>query len=333
MPEITNIDDAFRPYQESTEPVEETTDNTNMILSDPIGTDEPVQETEEQITDEVIEKEWNFPDWIDDELKPKQFKSQKEELAFYRNNYPNLIEQTKNEKFIKHFADEYQDHLIAREKNVEELKVVTEALKGQNGKTLAKLFFNDALVKEGYNTKIDTREAREFIEQELAAKYGADWQSKYDPEDELDASTLSGKIFRERTKLINAFSEHNNKVQPIQDTVTDEQRQAIIDKDYEEHFKPYNMSKEDYDAYVSQAREYLPKMNMMDLYKTMNFDAFVEDAYNKGIEEGKKSVTKEIERAGGKPMTNYYSKDVEEKVADKKFSLEDLYSVSAKGRM
>jgi len=292
-----------------------------------VNNDGPLDDKESQLESNPYE----YPKYIPDEYKPGKFENTESELKFYRDNYNKIIDISKSKEFIENFADEYQDHLIARENNVNELKAISEAMKGTGGAVIAKMFFKDALQKEGYSAKIGKDEAEQFIADELARRYGADWEKNYKTIDELDASTLSGKIFREKSKLINAFTEQNNSIETPVSEISEEERQTKLNEEYIKSFKDKGMEKSEFDNFVIECREKLPGLSLMDYHQMIHFDDYVVTAYEKGLQEGREQLRKDIDKSGSRIAS--VNNPFPEKDDSKEFTIEDLYKVNSKGRL
>ena len=295
------FDDSYI-YGSSSSSEKDTDENTKEEIFNNSETEESVseQETNTDINnEEVNELNYEIPNLfkLDEQVFNKQFKTEKDEADFYKKA---LME---NHKILKNdviplFLENYEKELISREQEVDKLIEIKNAMSGQP-ETFLRKYFGNHLKQMGYNLKYTEDEINNIIHRDLTEKFGENYLNEYDPNQLKLATSKSSQIEREKNRIFDQLNKENEQFskQSSLTQIAPEIRENYFNNEYNK-FKKFGVPKEEYDNFVKQAAEYTSKMDLIDMYKLVNFDTIVEAAK----QEGKKSLYKEIQKAGGKPV-------------------------------
>lgn len=321
MPAIKDFNDAYAQdlYEEDfnesdddteEEDVEETEEEDNEDDADNEETVEPDKgkdsdiQSDETGTEETPKKrpEYEFPQWTPDELKPpKEFKDEKEELAWYKDNYTKPFEQYKTDEFRDRLLNTYKDQLLSVEQEHEQLKAVSQVFKN-NPELAVKLYAPQYLAQKGYNNIITEEEKNDIADKALKTEFGEDYKNHYDRNAASNPNTLSGRMLLKQEEIYRTIEQQNNTAKQYieQYQPSEEVQKQQLEKEYETYFKPNNLTKEDFDLFNNNVKEHFTKnpINSMDLSLIMNKDYYLKEAYNNGFKEGQKKFHKEIEKVG-----------------------------------
>lgn len=290
-----------------TEDPEEETDNADTEDADYQEEEESDTEEEESDDEEVSDEESkeqvaDYPDFIEDDLKVPEFSSERKELAWYRDNYKRTFDVYKSEKFQKAVIDHYDDILINKEKDVEQLKAVKEVFNG-NPDLALKIFAPEGLAQRGISSQLSDDEINQLIDSEMKKTFGNNYSSKYDKDELIDTNSLSSKMVSKMQEIKTQISEHQAKSEQLSERyrpLNEEEINQKLEDDYNEHFLG-KMAREDYDSLVEELKG-RPALTMVDMHRLLRFDDYLDEAYRRGQEEGKKGVISSIKKAG-KPLT------------------------------
>lgn len=254
----------------------------------------------EQNTGEPIQRQTEPPEWVPETLRVPEFKDTDSELAWYRENYAKTFDAYKDESFQTKLTEFYADTLKNVEENHENLKAI-EALLKDKPEIAIKLYAPQFLAKNGYNNLITQEQTNVVVDDILKEKFGQDYRDVYDPAAATQKGTLSNKILQEQNDIIANINQKNQVAQQYIEQYkppSDEDIQKQFDEDYNTHFKSSGFAKEEYDTFINESREYFTKkpLSGADMHLIMNKDMYLEDAYKKGVKDGKKGVTKDMER-------------------------------------
>jgi len=329
IPEYEHYDDIFddnnyeeNPNEETEEPTEESSEETENSDEEDFpgetdeddgdqseikdredssdnGTDEDESKSEPETTDQEIEEiEIEAPDFFPDEMIPGEFKDEKEELEFYRNNYGKALNYFKHPDFAKTIENEYEESLAQIEDRYKEHKAIGEMLEG-NPETALKLHNPRYLAQLGGDASLSQDEATQYMTNKLEKEFGKDFREKYNPNELHDVDSLSSKMNRRQQEINNEIMEINNKSKEINEKINpspEKQKEKLVN-DYEP-FKEAGYSEEEYQDFVKESLDKIQEgdFSFGDLHKFLYFDDYINDAYNRGKESGKKNLQKNIER-------------------------------------
>lgn len=256
----------------------------------------------EAIPDESVQ-EYIVPDFVPDDLiPPETFESPEKETEFYRDAYVKVLELHRSEEFVKSFVDAYEQQLIERSEEVEGLKAVNELFKG-NPELAVKLYAPGYLVERGYDASFSENETNQLVSQALAKEFGKDYAAKYNPDEASDPDTLSGRMWTRQEAVIAEIKQRNTQIEKTAAQTappTPEEKQAFIDEQFKTQFEPQGFSRQDYDKFLNDAEVKSNSMTLADWHKVVEFEAYEKRAYQRGYNEGRKSLTDELTQSGKK---------------------------------
>lgn len=271
-------------YDDEIEDDSEDTD-TDSDAPDDRGDEEEDEDddlVDEEEIDESDEEEWAYPDYVPDELVvPEEFKNEKEELQWYRENYFKSLEVPNSENFKKVIANKYKDYLIQAEDEFDKLTALKEAF-DTNPRGLFKMYFGTELEKAGVEFKLSAQERSDIVARKLADEFGEDYFEVYDEEKAMKPNTIHHKIWKRNNEL---FEEINKETK--EETVD---YAKLIDETYEKEFSDFE--RQEYDEFVEKAKTY--NMGLRDLYIAMHYKELSEQSYQEGLKQGKKEVMNQL---------------------------------------
>ena len=304
--QFEEIDSNSEELNEVVEDNEEGYESEDGEESDELESSEESEDTEsdeyEEEFEDVVEEEYEIEvaDYIEDDfIPPDKFKNQKEEVRWYKENYARLINKFSDEDFVQEFADAYQEQLLSREKNIENLKAVDYLLKGQPELAL-KLYAPQYLAQKGHSPLINEDEAREMVDNALKQKYGEDYLDLYDSSKANTKGTLSYMMYQYQQEILHHVQQQREEAQKYIENYQPPDPakiQEYLYSVYEESFAQAEFSKEEFDNFVSEAREYSKTMPLEDVYFVLNKEDYLDLAYENGYEEGKKAAAKNLNKA------------------------------------
>lgn len=279
-------------------------------------TEEIQEENNEDITDEVEGKvttekvdsvdSVTYPSIFELEEKGKKSFSNDKERADYYEGLTKHNHKLLTEDYSKAFIDTYSKELLQSEQDAETLIAMKQALDKGNKLEFLREYFAKDLKRFGFDVRYKDDEINDIVGQELAKKYGEDWEDKFDVNQLKIPTSLSSKIAREQAKIIDRLEAENEKFgspqqAPVQETISEDVRNQYFENEFKE-FNKLGMPKEEFDGFIQQATEYMPKLNLKDMYKIVNFESIISNVREKAIEEGRKLVHQEIKNSGGKSV-------------------------------
>jgi len=283
--------------------------------SDYYESDYESDELDEDLDDDIDEEPSDddieyveMPSYVPDEfIPPDEFESESDELEFYRNNYARAFELHQTDEFKQDLLRAYDNELLKREQEVDKLVAIKEALNGDPTKAF-KMYFPQGLKQFGHSPEFTLQEIDTYVDAKMAEEFGDNYRDAFMQEDLLRPSSLSSQMMRRKQELEGEYTEHNSNVQNMQVSqpqVSQEEMNAYIDNEYERHFN--DIPREDYNSFVDTIRDWKP--SMADIYRAYNHEEYVLTAYQKGLEEGKRNIIREINNAGARPLEHKRDKD------------------------
>lgn len=270
-----------------------------------------------------------IPDWVNDDLKPNMELSAEEKLNWYETNYPKAFTHlTDNEKFIEEYANAHKEILLSNEKDVEQLKAIDQALKNPElGSALIKFYFPDAMLNENLNPILNTQEVKSLIALATEKQFGKNYENLFDPDEANKKGTISYQVIQFQAQQKQAILEQQANLptkEPVANVLSDEERKAIENKEYEQNFK--QLPRNEFDKFMNEIKN--KNLSLQDIYKIHNFELYEKQAYQKGIEDGKKLVGKELTQIQKETMKNniFNTKKTEELTLQKGISQNEIYS-------
>ena len=259
-------------------------------------------EVDEEVEEEELEEpeEEPYPSYVPEDLIPKEFKSAREELDFYRENYKKLASLAASEAYIETLMDKYTDVLLSKEKDANEVKAYYQAVKKGDPKAFIKMHFADELLAEGQDPTLDKNERYAVVNVKMKERFGDDWQERYNMDDAFDPTTESGKMAMVQREIAADIQAHNLKAKEELERnrpLSAEEIQQQIDSQYESDFANNGFDRETFDAFIDEIREWKP--TLADIHRAKYFDGYLEQATKKAFEDGKKAAAKSIASSQG----------------------------------
>jgi hypothetical protein len=257
------------------------------------------------------------------------FSSDKERADYYE-GVAKHNEKLFTENYSQVFLDTYSKELLRSEQDADTLIEMQKALTSGNRLEFLRQYFGEDLKQFGYDIKYSDDEINDIISVRLSQKFGEDWQDKYDVNQLKIPTSTASKIAREQAKILNELESENERFgDPVQreqaPQITPEVRQQYLDNEYQE-FSKLGMPKDEYDNFINQAAEYLPKVNLKDLYKVIHFDTIISNVREKAIKEAKQEVYNEIKNGGAKKVAEVTQPETQARKLKLPMNEADFYS-------
>jgi len=269
-------------------PEPETVDNNESIEEIPEGGDSNLDGNEPPAPAKI-----EYPEFIDKKYhRPEKFDSTEAELEYYRNSHEHIINAYKGDEFVKNLAEEYKEHLLSKEQEIQKLKDLEAAISGRPEEYLKK-YFGKELMRMGYNSSFQDEEIKNYVEEKAIQAFGEDYRSMLDPNDAVDPLSFTHKVMEMKKNWIKEYEEYNN---------NNRNNGGIDPKIIEDYWKGQRekyfskMSDKSFNEFIEKATAHKP--DGRDVYRIVNFDKYMEQAKKKGIEEGRKIALKEMRNAG-----------------------------------
>lgn len=263
-----------------------------------------------KLNDEIIE-EWEVPSFLsDDYIPPDEFKSPDEEVKWYREHYIKAIDEYKTDGFKHNLLDAYKEELS----NIELSRIDNLIKENRLDELRAKYpeFYSSLGLTSAYTKEEMESLATEYIKKQ----FGEDAIDRYDKEEAANnPNSLSGKVWKAYTDVMQKLDEVNQKnieADKKYKPMTKQEQQALIEKQYEEDFKKYNIEKDDFNGFINELNNNGHPFRLIDIYTMKNMPLLVETAYQRGLKEGKQNVVGEIEKAGGKKLDAHLEEESKE---------------------
>lgn len=231
----------------------------------------------------------------DEFVIPDKFETVEAERDFYKENFTKIKESTSNPEDI---ATRYEEQLLSKEKDVEELKALRDALNGQPD-ALVKIRFKDALIKGGYDHRLTQEEQNNIIDTELRKSFGSNYRDVFDQEDAEVEGTLSYNMIKKQEELIGNIDSYNQKPQQEpQQQLDPEEGKKII----HESLSKVGVKDENIDKFINELKTTDLLNNPVKLYKAIYMKQIMDKRIRQAKEEGRKEALAEISKVGSKPV-------------------------------
>lgn len=318
--EEEEIDDEFiNPYDDDDEEDErfaedsDEDDDGNDIDEDKDedNSEDKNEEEENEIEDNKEEEyeDWTYPDFIPDELVAPEpgTMSAEEELEWYRKNYIEALDRYKSEDFAEELKRSYTESLLQEDESIDEYRMVKDFLRG-NPELAIKTYAPNFLISKGHDPRISEEQKNDLIAEQLAKEFGEDYQMVYNQDDANNPNTISGKMWKRNIDLSMTIDKHNEKIsadwEAKQQANSPEMLEKRLNIEYERDWKEQGFTKEEFTEFADKAINFLQsdRLSMSDIHMILNKQDYLDEMYEKGVKDGKKSMTKELERAGAKAV-------------------------------
>jgi hypothetical protein len=298
-------DDLDESEEHSKDSLDNTDGGTDTTDGDAADKGEPVQsEVEPTKTEEDEEvEEVEVPEWVtDDFLPPEEFKTQKEEYQWYKSKYQDLLTEYSKPEFISNFIDAYKENLVAAEQKVEQYKAV-EALFDGNPELALKLYAPNILQQINKDPFLSEENIYNIVDEQLKQEFGEDYKEHFKSDDIQKTNTLSYKMFSKQQDILNSVENHQKEIKEslYQPAVKQVDIDKQIQEEYDRDFKESGYTREEYNQFVQEVKKTIPTLKLKDFHRTMYFDTYVKNAYEKGKKDGKLLATKQINKIKEEP--------------------------------
>ena len=146
---------------------------------------------------------------------------------------------------------------------------------------------------------ISEEEKKDMVYNVLSKEFGIDYEEKYNVEDAENPDTLSGKMIQRQREILAKIDEDNNKLSSYK-PMSEEDLLIELNNQYDRDFKPHGIDKNKYVETIEFAKEKGNNLSVLDFYRIQHFNDYVNDAYQKGMTDGKKQLTNEFKQSGRK---------------------------------
>lgn len=266
-------------------------------------------EEEKETTDSDLEIEIDEPESSETEIQiPESFESIEEERDFYKNQFENIKNKGEDSFDPMEIVNKYEDKLIEKEKNVEELRQLNDLINGKP-EYFIKARFKNELKSAGYNPSLSEEDQAQYINDELTKVFGANYKNLYDPDEASDSSTLSYKMYKHQEHLMNEIENFNSDLVPQQGQAQPQGDPEEAKKFLEEGLTKAGISEKSVNRFVEDFKTQGAELfnDPVKLYKAFYMDKIIEKKVAQAKEEGRKEALAEIQKVGSKTR-NYPSK-------------------------
>lgn len=257
---------------------------------------EDSQEQDSDVDDEVVDdierSTIEIPDFVPDSfIPPEDFETEEDELDWYRENYPKMIDIHKTEEFVSYLTEKYTEKFEENEKKT------LEKLINENNIFELKTKYPEFFKQLGSSPEITEDEIEDIVYDTLSKEFGEDYAEKYNVEERNNPNTLSGKMVARQREVIANLNKKNEELSNYK-PMSDQDLLAELNNQYEKDFKPHGIDKQKYVETVEFAKQKGSNLSVLDFYRLQHFQDYVNDAFNKGKTEGKKELTNEFKKSG-----------------------------------
>lgn len=265
-------------------------DNTEGTVEGSEGT------TENEFED--IEVADHIPD---DFLPPEEFESDEARAKFFEDNYGRLIQFAGSEEIADHYKGVYGKQPEQNNEEIAELKAIRSMVNDGNAEEFLKIYAPDYLANIGESPMFSEEDKTRFVVKKMQDEFGKNYQTKYDADEAGENGTVSQKMFDRQEELMKAIDDNNEANKNIAEQhkpVSQEQIDAKVNEQFENDFKDNDWSQEEFKEFVDIAVNYAKEDNitLADVHKIMFFDGYIDDSYKRGLEDGRKGITKDIDK-------------------------------------
>jgi hypothetical protein len=278
----------------------------------------PEETEEEKVTEDTPEEENIEYSLIDDEFIPKKANDE-----WYKENYSKLLKHIHSEQFVNKFADGYKEHLIKKEEHYTRLKALDE-LFSEKPELAFKTYAPQYLIKNGIDARYTPAEMNDQLVGALKERFGANYEDKYDIEEAEVEGSLSNKMINFQRQYIADYNKNIEELYAQNKPMSEEDINKAVAKTYHEEFKPKGFTEDEYAEFIDEVKNYKP--SLVDFHRIVYFKNYIQDAYTKGLEEGKNSVLGNIKRAGQRITPQSGEKKPEEPITNAILTSDDIFN-------
>lgn len=277
---------------------------------------QPQQYQPEQVAEnaptEVEQNYWQIPENL----------GSAEQLGWYQDRYAQVIDYLGSSQYQQEAAQQRQQLLDETSQEIEDFKVVYQALKS-NPQDYILQYFPEALVQHGINPVLTIEQMGTKIHDQLARQFGDDYRERVNPNEIFNPTSFSATVYATQQQLYQQYNEMNAKNKDIYDNwgqlvsegkfstqnpateiqQANEPTPEWMAAQYDQHFAGHGFSEEEYVSFVDAAKDY--RMDITDVHKVVHFSDYLSEAYRQGMSEGQKAFYGRMNNTGNATRQSY----------------------------
>lgn len=293
MEELNNNIENVEVENTEVNDVEQTEEVDQQNYSEPENQEQTNNSEETVIENQEDDKDvYEIPDFVPDSyIPPQAFDSEEDELDWYRENYGKVIDTYKTDEFVDFISNKYIDKFLELEQqNIEKL---IEDNKIYELKTKYPQFFKQI----GISSEISEEEIADIVYDKLSKEFGENYAEIYDVDEAADKNSISGKMIARQEQIMAEIQQHNSQIQTNK-PMSKEDLITNLNIQYSQDFEPHGITKENYIKTLEFAQQKANDLSVKDFYKLQYFQEYIDDAYQRGLKDGKKNMTEELTKTG-----------------------------------
>lgn len=240
-----------------------------------------------------IDEKWFTPeDFENDPVK---------ELNWYKNRVETL-RNAYNDLYVDRPQEHINQLLEQTSNEIEGFKIAFNALK-TNPEEFVMQYMPELLAKHGLSPVLSEDQILNKVHEQLVKEFGEDYRNRYDPSELIDMRSFSAQMLNKQNQLYGEYAELNKRNAEIAtkwneninekgtNFQTQEQAQFNVQEIAEKHygeFEQLGFNREEYNSFIEAAQQ--QDLTMQDIHKVVYFDGYMQVAYEKGLEEGRKNI-------------------------------------------
>lgn len=186
-------------------------DNEDDLENDDLEVEEEPQVQQEEPSKEgeelEIDEDYNYPEWLPDELKIPKLDNAEEKAAYLERAYQSTLGFLESEEFKQTLIDKYADVLAGVEGEVAEFKQHFQAFRS-NPEQYVLAHMPQFAESLGLQPLIDDNQRAQLIEEIIEERY-PNFKDVYDSTEALRPGTISSRIYKDMIALDKAIDEDN----------------------------------------------------------------------------------------------------------------------------
>lgn len=235
---------------------------------------------------------------------------------YWQQKYKELEGSLASEEFVQKFLETYEETLASREQEVEAFKDHLKAFR-TNPKEYLKQYFPEYFEAIGIPQIYSVEEIDTMVANKMTEEFGENWEDAYNPKEIIRKGSLSAKMNQRYEALYKEFQSQNEmaeqkrleytkqlasgkkeepKAPEIDQEAYAENLSNLLTETYEKELAPMGVTEDEFLAFVEECQTYQP--TVMDIWKMKNLQKEVEKAKKAGYEEGRRSLSKDMQAAG-----------------------------------
>ena len=301
------IDNLINTEFGSTE-VDTPDDLTSNEIPDNTQQEAQVQDNETQV-DSQQEQEEVTPDYF---KTPSQFENQETELDWYKTRFNKIADSLEvNEEKLATYQNDARDKIFSDESlKLAGMKEAIQALEA-NPRAFMVKYIPELSAEYGLSPILSEQEMAQIVKQHIDETFGKNFQ--FNAAELMDPSSLSFKAMQLQASKMNELVLQNSRNQELMDNwnsnivkgdfkiPTESEIRDGIEQSYESEFKPMGISREEFDTFVADSRNF--KMTPMNIHQAMYFKDYLKGAYQAGLTAGKSSGFNKSVQSGAQVVT------------------------------